>query len=463
MNELLDISSIVYLRKLLHLDLSNNPVTNYYLVSNLPELMHLNLAGCKVSEIDFLEPLHKLKVLNLGNSMVSNYSILSSKIKLTELNLNSSNVTDIRFIRSLKSLIKLNLAGNRIDSLEHFLELTNLKELDIRQNKISNIMPIIGLTRLEILNISGNRLKSIDVIQELKKLRNLDVSYNQISLLQINKQYKSLTYLNISNNSVEDLNFLQHLTNLSSVYLANNNVQNLSALKALEQLRYLNVCNNYIEDISEFKFILKLPNVSVTANNNPCFSDLQLILNDNENHYKLIANELRKLDDEQIKAYLPEKVILLGNHAAGKSSLLYFLQKRKAGYNEDSTHILQIQNYPEKFERLPKAIVYDFGGQDFYHGVYKAFLTSEALTFLVWRSSTNQCRLALDSNGHPNRDFDIHYWMGQRKKGDITGEVILVQTHFDEESKSFPRASYINDYPEIEGEFHILMIYAQVF
>lgn len=98
---------------------------------------------------------------------------------------------------------------------------------------------------------------------------------------------------------------------------------------------------------------------------------------------------LRKEEENKVKVKLPVKVILLGNHATGKSILSNFLIENNL-YAQDSTHILDIKHY-EKDEKtnLPKAVFFDFGGQDYYHGLYRIYLSKEAVNLILWTEQTN--------------------------------------------------------------------------
>lgn len=137
---------------------------------------------------------------------------------------------------------------------------------------------------------------------------------------------------------------------------------------------------------------------------------------------------------------MPSKVMLLGNHASGKSSFLRYYDK---GYKKQgSTHVLNVH-------KTKGANFYDFGGQDYYHGVYQAFLTAGALHFLFWHTGSDLNQIHVDSSGKTIRHFDRTYWLGQIRYAQDRWEqmtsitmdfpIYLIQTHADEgKQDAFP-------------------------
>lgn len=306
------------------------------------------------------------------------------------------------------------------------------------------------------LNIEDNSIIDISILKKFNDLKFLNLANNNIKDISILKDLVKLEVLIINGNQIADVSFLKQLTKLTELNLSLNNIADFSFLSDLKILKKLDISNNFITDLKQLEYIINLPSLQLNIDNNPYFSYNNIILKTRENHYNIVINELKKLlVDIQISAVLPEKIILLGNHASGKSSFLYYLQNEKLDYTHDTTHILKIEKYPNNYDKFPKAIIYDFGGQDFYHGIYQTFLTSNAITLLFWNTETNKNIILVkgDSKQRPNRNFNANYWLGQRRHKEISGELLLVQTKADYE-KSF-RKSYINSYQEISNEFYI--------
>ena len=113
------------------------------------------------------------------------------------------------------------------------------------------------------------------------------------------------------------------------------------------------------------------------------------------------------------------------------------------GEETGSTHVLRVV----KRESLG-ANFYDFGGQDFYHGIYHAFYSAGALYMLFWRQELDKNsrgkELLKDESTHREKilNFNRNYWLGQIRYADrqrrIAGrdisdgeKILVVQTHAD--------------------------------
>ena len=207
-------------------------------------------------------------------------------------------------------------------------------------------------------------------------------------------------------------------------------------------------------------------------------SNLESDFEFNKNHKDDILKYLSDIDKQQKrgKITLPVKIMLLGNHAAGKTTFLqYLLYGTLLEKNTESTHVLNIHSYPvnQKNKELPQAMIYDFGGQDYYHGIYRAFFSEDSITLLLWclESNKNDLRKAQDKTDCDTCDFTWEYWlfqldeaMNRRTKHikDKTKEpLLLVQTHADINHKryNYPNNilnSLINF--EIKGEYFITLL-----
>lgn len=454
MNSLVDISFLKELKELNYLSLGRNPISDFSSLKNLKQITSLYLNECNLVDISFLKGLNKLTTLDLGMNFINNFSGIENLKFLSSLDLSKNSISNVSFLSNLPTLNKLLLWDNKISDLRPISKLINLKELDLKRNEIMDISFVKELKELQKLVLANNKITEIECIEDLPKINNLDLSFNNISKISFKKNNETLVYLDLSNNFLEDTLFIKKIKRIIILNLDNNFIEDFKGFDFLKDLNRLIVRNNRISSITQFDFILNLPDLVINAANNPCLNNSHIILHEKENHYNTIANELKKLNDLQVKAVLPEKIVLLGNHASGKSSLLYYLQNKKLEYKEDSTHILKIENYPIKFEKLPKAIIYDFGGQDFYHGIYKTFLTTDTLTLLLWHTASNSCHFKLDSKKRPNRNFNVDYWIGQKKHKNILGEIILIQSYADDIENSIKK-SYINKYSEIEDEVYV--------
>lgn len=448
LNLIQDISILNDFVDLKYLDIGHNHIKNFETLSNLINIEKLSLNKTNVENLDFLSNSKKINYLSIASNNNLDISNLVKAINLEYLSIQNNDLRNIDFIKNLKNLKTLDVSFNEIEDLSFISSLSKIETLILVSNKIRNFEIIKDLKNLKKLYLGACQIKDISFLNDLK-LETLEIGENFIKDYSVLKTLKNLKELRISYSYLEDVKFIAEITNLEYLHINNNNIKSIKFLSKLEKLIYFDVSNNLIESIEEFKFILDIPNLNIKAYGNPCFEENNIILNE-ENNYLIISNELKKLDDEQIVGSIPEKILLLGNHSSGKSSFMHYLQNENLEYDSDSTHILNIQNYPKNAE-LPKAIIYDFGGQDFYHGIYNAFLTVNSTILLFWNSKTNFNGITLDSKGRQNVNYNLDYWIGQKKSKNHYGDLIIIQTHSDD-SKSI-RKSYINDCDAIEEFF----------
>lgn len=141
-----------------------------------------------------------------------------------------------------------------------------------------------------------------------------------------------------------------------------------------------------------------------------------------------------------INVELPQKVILLGNHTAGKTSLRTYLMTKTVPKETSSTHVLNVVPYffKKNSAAIPDVLFYDFGGQDFYHGIYRMFMSLKALYLLLYYEGRNAHQNALDCNQCSNMYFGLKYWLEQKRffesdSNATPDPALLIRTHADKE------------------------------
>jgi internalin A len=343
--------------------------------------------------------------------------------KLTGLDLSGLELTEIpKEIAGLTALEKLDLSSNQITKIQNLDSLVNLRFLNLNSNQIPEIEDLDNLEQLRFLYLKGNSIPRLSNLKNLYNLVDLDVSQNGIIEINGLNTLIKLESLRLSDNLIAKTENISQLTNLKALDLSNNSIHILKGLRSLKNLEYLRIDRNPLEQ----KYGIELEH--------------------GQNHLPLVKNILDRLTEvRELKKkgaadvynfYLPAKIVLLGNHAVGKSSLLHYLQYNNLDYAGDSTHLLQIINY--EIESEPKPLLakfFDFGGQDYYHGIYRAFLSSGAGYLLVWDKDNNTNTIKPDSKNNLTQNFSLHYWLGQKayleneKYNSNSDPVLLIQTH----------------------------------
>ncbi|CAK8710821.1 hypothetical protein GKODMF_02145 [Candidatus Electrothrix gigas] len=265
----------------------------------------------------------------------------------TSLYLSGKQLTELPpEVGQLTNLTWLELQGNRLTSLPQEIgQLTNLQQLNLRGNRLVTLPPNIGqLENLTILYLSHNRLASLPPkIGQLTNLKRLNLTDNQLTHLPSE---------------------ISKLTNLTRLELRDNQLTILPP----------EIC--------------QLPKLkSLYLRGNPLTSPPIEIADKGINAIRRYFVEL-----EKSKQPLNEvKILLIGDGAAGKTSLVKQLLGQPFDEHEDTTHGISIQGWePECAGKQIRANVWDFGGQEIQHATHQFFLSKRSLYVLVLDSRKDE-------------------------------------------------------------------------
>lgn len=393
----------------------------------------LNLSDCGLVDFDLtinselgknLSKCTSLEILVLNGyylTLNKNFEKFTPNYDLNKGNKNLLTILPqcISNLFALKKLICSGLVENifKIENTIYVSKLKNINYLDLNNNNISDLRPLENLISLNHLYVGNNN------IQSLKSLNLL----------------KSLSTLVINNNKINDLSGIENLTSLSNLNIENNEIKKVEVLGIIKNLKHLKIGENKIEDLNDLNFIKdKGEDFYIEVDENPFVRNHQLKLLKDENHFRFIKELLLRQVDTSNKSTLtyPIKILMLGNHGSGKSSLVNYLTNKEP---TDSTHILRIENYfiEESVQVLPDSIFFDFGGQDFYHGLYQAFMSKGALQLILFENETDKNELSFDINEVPVIHFNRKYWLGQKQyQENGSKEVdsyIMIQTYAEDD------------------------------
>ena len=437
------------------------------------EVIQLNLTRCELEEIPNLLAFEKLLILELSNNKISHIEGLEKLTNLQSLELSWNQITSIEGLEKLTNLQELVLGGNQLTCIEGLEKLTNLYYLDLSYNQLTHIEGLEKLTSLQSLNLWNNQLTRIEGLEKLTNLQSLSLFGNQITSIEGLDKLTNLQSLDLNWNQITSIEGLDKLTNLQSLGLSDNQLTRIEELAYLSRLESLDLSNNELSVIENLPQT-SLKELTVGGNNieyiRSSFSDkdsellpCRLIFTPYENHLEDIKRwQLRKPLETLV---LPIKVMLLGNHSSGKSTFLNSLHKGKGKKKTGSTHVLRVV----KRAHLG-ANFYDFGGQDFYHGIYHAFYSSGALYMLFWRKELDKNRQGLElvkgEDAHKQKvlNFNRNYWLGQIRYADrqrrIVGQdssrgenILVVQTYADHDHQQNLRGSTFR----VREEFYIAL------
>ncbi len=338
---------------------------------------------------------------------------------------------------------ELILVDNQLSSLPPEIgQLTNLQRLVLWSSQLTTLPPDIGqLANLRELDLWGNQLTVLPPeIGQLANLRKLDISQNRFSALPSGfGQLINLQKLDMRGNRFSALppEFGQ-LVNLKELILSGNRLKTLpSEIGQLINLRKLDISHNRLSTLPPE--ISQLENLNeLTLGNNPW----------NETFATLVQRPMSELMAYlcSLLEELPQfeaKVLLIGEGAVGKSSLLRAFNNEPFQVNLPTTHGIEVKQVhadnPQPIETPLTLNFWDFGGQEVYRITHQFFFSRQALYLLVWKP-----REGREENALEDWLERIHLRVGDEAK------VIIVATHGHER---YPEL----DYPSLQARYpHLL-------
>ncbi len=323
---------------------------------------------------------NQITALSLGNSNIESLELNSEDVALEYLYLSDcKNLKEIKFNVPLPKLTHLYLDGcalNEIVLPDGFL---NLEQLYLQNNKLLKITFMGNCEKLQLIDASKNALTEFELKYDFEGLKYLYLNDNK-EMVDLNVSYSSaLNTLSLKNTKL--INLPQNLIlseNLKTLYASGNSPKNIPKLFLGDAVSYASY-----NSIKEARIWFK---------------------------------ELADFPSEKNKIV---KLMLTGNGNAGKSSILIALKEGKCVHDQGSTHgidtdVVQVDVIGNSKSSI-EFNVWDFGGQEVYHGTHRIFMESEALQVIVFDPETEE--LARKGTLIKDRDSEneilnhpVEYW-----------------------------------------------------
>ena len=369
---------------------------------------------------------------------------LASLVNLTTLYLEGNGIgaEGAEALSSLVNLTTLYLEGNEIgDAGARALSgLINLTTLSLVYNEIGakGAWALSGLVNLTTLDLEGNAIGSngARALSSLVNLTTLDLEGNVIGAkgAEALSGLVNLTRLDLEDNAlgVEGVRALSSLVKLTELNLSDNGVVDLSPLLEFPKLEELNCSKCRVEQsLEELWDMPSLQSVILYETELPGVPREVLSQEFYDSCLDRLRAHYRDMKGGQCEI-ADFKLMLLGNGRVGKTQICRRL--RGQGYDETvpSTHGVKIDAAPLTALGDPASLrIWDFGGQDIYHGTHALFLKSRAIFMLVWTPELE----ALHEHaygGFTFRNQPLGYWLDYvRESGGEQSPVIVVQTQCD--------------------------------
>ena len=395
-------------------------------------------------------PAGKSQTLNLSGcgQLSGDLSLLAglSSLQMLDLSFGMRLSGDLSPLAGLSSLQALDLSfGEQLSGdLSPVAGLSSLQTLDLSQcGQLSgDLSPLESLSSLQALNLSscGQLSGDLSPLESLSSLQTLDLSYcRQLSDLSPLAGLSSLQTLDLSRcGQLSDLSPLAGLSSLQTLDLSQcGQLSDLSPLAGLSSLQELDLsgCTG-VEKFAPLQALVpRLQSIHLFG----CrFDDLPAEVC-GENDYQNVIDEVRThLVDLQSGQFCDAelKLFVLGNGGVGKTQLSRRLRNLRYDPQVPTTHgielnVLQTTVNLENFQGPVSLNLWDFGGQDIYHGSHTLFLHGQAIFCILWTPPEQAANLPKDSAQRP-----LAYWLDYlRAVASADSSVIIVQSQCDAPDK----------------------------
>ena len=334
-------------------------------------------------------------------------------------------VVDVTALKQLPALQKVNLwLCNELCDLSPLTTLANLQHLGLYDCQ-ANLSPLASLATLQHLKLFRcHSLTNISLLTSFKNLKLLDLSWNyKLTDLSPLASQANLRQLVLDGcNNLSDLAPILKLPKLKALYLIDaiplSCQPGSSILEGAKELEMLS-CNSLLIAPNE------LASQPEFFNPDNCLPRLKAWRADLDQG---------QADNHRIKLFV------LGNGSAGKTQICRRLNDQAFDPNIPSTHGIDLGKITliSANEDKPEIVahVWDFGGQDIYHGTHALFMDERALFVIVWNPELETAQ-PYTEHGVAMRHRPLAYWLAMVR--DVAGEdaaVVVVQSKCDRQQDS---------------------------
>ncbi|MCP5142149.1 MAG: TIR domain-containing protein [Gammaproteobacteria bacterium] len=330
----------------------------------------------------------------------------------------------------------LSLADLGLRSLpDELFELTHLESLDLSRQPISDLAPLRGLQALTQLHCTGTPVADLSPLQGLQALTQLNCAVTRVADLSPLQGLQALSQLHCAFTQVADLSPLQGLQTLIQLDCSYTLVADLAPLQGLRELALVNCYATRVTQLPEW--LIGAPNLRyLIAGGSERLSHIpDEVLSQkswSDNCLQRLRDHYADLDREA-EALRDVKLLVLGNGRIGKTQICRRLRGEGFEPDADSTHGITVHTQPFAMpdsHEDAQLNVWDFGGQDIYHGTHALFLRTRAVFLIVWTPDSESGDS--EHGGMLFRNQPLAYWLDYvRHFGGADSPVLIVQNQCD--------------------------------
>ena len=235
-------------------------------ICTLPDLEHLELAGCAISNINSLVGLMKLEYLDLTNNSVSDLTAISALTELRDLYLTNNPVKSISYLNNCLNLERLHMENCGVSKLSSIADNTAIQELYCAGNSIEDISILEGCSALSIIDLTDNKVSDISVLSKLPELTVFIADRNQItSIPDFDEESSRLWKFFVNKNQIDTLEGLRNLKWLNYIHADYNQIKDISCLTDCSTLIQIDAWDNPLQ----LDQIPALEEIGILVNYNP--------------------------------------------------------------------------------------------------------------------------------------------------------------------------------------------------
>lgn len=402
-------------------------------VSDLEGLTHLFLQKNHIEDLEPLMPLKKLKVLALHDNEIQEVPPFLLDLRLPILWEDIKESDWIHIINDLNLNLDFQLETILYDALALALDRNITRSLDSALDRCLNRARFRSRTRSQI--------QAQEIVNALAQALSLALAEAQ-DKAQVQDLLDAIQIIiRELKGPNQDLNRHRDLAKHLAIAL----IQDRDLLLSIIILIFLSIAL-LMTELQFFSLNLNLRSL-ITLDKCPLAGILL-----KGNYLKAPSPEIIQQGDEAIKTFLSDfiekqylnevKVILVGEGASGKTSLVKQLLKQNFNQKELQTDGIKISKYRFKHESNDLLVhFWDFGGQEIMHATHQFFLTKRCLYILV-----------LDSR----KDEKAEYWLNYIKSFGGDAPVLVVLNKIDQNSAFEVNRKFLNKkYPNILNYYRV--------
>ena len=323
---------------------------------------------------------------------------------------------------SLRSLIDI-----EIEPIFHLKELTGLKKLMLSGSNIINLSIVKKLTQLTVLDCRFTGISSLEGIENLSQLTSLVCNSTKISNLEGIENLSQLTSLYCSETETTNLDAIQKgvekLTNLRVIDASNCNINKISS-QFIKLNLVIHMKGRYGESFKNGVYL---------AGNPIYFPPIEIIARGQkvmESYFDSLQGKTSKLNEA--------KLILVGEGAAGKTSLINHFINNEFNPSEDKTDGIAITTWTFEVDKEKiKLHCWDFGGQEIMRATHQLFLSERCIYIVV-----------LDGR----KDENPEQWLKQVTSVSSSSPIFVISNKVDEHyDNNLTQQQLRKKYPQIIG------------